>query len=463
MPFSLGLGLQALWENLDGRKNAPAGVAPQLPLLFSTYGAYATRPPWYVAGVDYGVGPHQGTVFQDPTTAPLPNGASFNSAGRYIRANNSGTVFDGWDFGGATIGDGGGYQIYIGPGVDGTVIRNCKFKRGAALTTNGNFTLIQNQGGSLTVEYCELDDGQSTSSVADAPIYCAFGSSSSSAFLLTMHYNFIHDIACGHPWDSSIPVIDKYNLYSNLGFAATAHGNGGLFVGSNTAGQPAIIPNSVLQFRTLVGGPAAQVGGVPTGLCEAFQAASNNYETLIGTDIGYNVAISPSYSTACYMAHVLNDLGTAGPNVNTGTKIHDNYFDPSGAIAWLYFGADETINQSFFNNINLVTGAVNPNNPANFSPYQFSFSHTSIADGFLVGQVTASNSPTLWLVTGPIAWTSSNGALGPPGTYFAIDNSGNITINATGAANLVAGNYNILVAAANSGGFFSQNIFITIT
>jgi hypothetical protein len=62
-------------------------------------------------------------------------------------------------------------------------------------------------------------------------------------------------------------------------------------------------------------------------------------------------------------------------------------------------------------------------------------------NGFLVGIVSASNSPTSWSIT---AGNSSG--------YFAISNSGNVTVTATGASGLTAGTYSLTVQATNAFG-----------
>jgi hypothetical protein len=60
------------WAAVDGSAGAPAGVAPQLPNILN---GLAARPPWKVAGVDYGVGIPAGTTLLDPATTANWSGA----------------------------------------------------------------------------------------------------------------------------------------------------------------------------------------------------------------------------------------------------------------------------------------------------------------------------------------------------------------------------------------------------
>ena len=77
----------------DGSANAPAGT-PQFPNLLS---GYAVRPPWYVAGVDYAVGPHPGVALKDPTTINMA-GVVLDSTHRWVMITRDGITLNGYDF-----------------------------------------------------------------------------------------------------------------------------------------------------------------------------------------------------------------------------------------------------------------------------------------------------------------------------------------------------------------------------
>lgn len=554
-------GLLDSWLNLDGRQNATPGAAPY-PNAFNSYvpsgvapgryylgGGGGRQPPWHVPGVDYNVGLPSGLTLQDPTVAALPNGATYNPGSRFIRCNNDNTVFNGWDFSAPGL-DGQGVSLYTG-GANNTVVKNCKFFRGQNLVNAGNQFVIQCPNGNITVSYCTIDDGgvqmAGTAGVVSPPF---FGGSpaSGTATQFIIEYCWVKNIICGHPWEIGVQVIDQFNLYDTLGWAPWAHGNGGLFVGSNQIATPAQINNSKLQFRFFRGGSATQVGGFPLGLCENWQAQSNNFTNLSNTTIAYNAAINPSYSTPCYITHISGATNSLGPNTNVNTTIHDNFVDPGDALGYNYFaGPDTSTGMNVYNIKDMTTGIVQPRSPTTFTNTSFTFSHTQIANGFAVGQVQADQSPTLWAIFGPVVWsdggwapnaitgaafnsgsgtitwttTSAHGVnpnqrfvilgaapngyngqftsgsatagttlvssgtvgnpganttpgtlqaggagfLGYPGYCFSIDNSGNITINSTGAASgfLTAGTYQINVGAANSGGSNTTIVTITIT
>ena len=98
---------------------------------------YATRPPWNVAGVDYGVGAPTNETYLDPATSPLPNGCTFNATGSasggpiVICHGVTDVRFDGWDFSGIQGGE-GCVELEIKTDVIGTVtVRNSRWVNGA--------------------------------------------------------------------------------------------------------------------------------------------------------------------------------------------------------------------------------------------------------------------------------------------------------------------------------------------
>ena len=66
-----------------------------------------------------------------------------------------------------------------------------------------------------------------------------------------------------------------------------------------------------------------------------------------------------------------------------------------------------------------------------------------VTNGEAVNTMTASQSPTSWAITGCSASCSG---------YFAVDNSGNVTITSSGVTNLVAGTYTLSLTATNGSG-----------
>jgi hypothetical protein len=458
------------WALVDGRYGASVGVSPQFPTLFTDYGPLPIRPPWKVAGVDYGVGINSGITLKNPFTDPSfppSSDITYSSAARTFRVNVPGLVLNGWDFGGPTIGDGGGYQIYIagplGPG-DMTTFLNCNFKRGPALTANNNFTLIQCQAGGLTLGWCNIDDdgpNESNPSFPDAPVLCTREVADTQSQLI-LYYNWFQNCNCGHHWDSGITVIEQFDLISNPGWASTAHGNGGLFDGTNFAvGGTAVtseINSSVLSFRTLIGGPPTPLGTAggnptPNGLCEALQSGSNNYCDLNDTTISYNTIFNPAYTAACFPSDVNAALNANGPNTNDNTNTYYNFVWAPGALGFNHFAAQGPVTNSKYSmNVDMTTGITLPPNPTLPTNTNFSIAAPG-TNGQFVGQMaTVTGTATIWVILGPCAWVlgSGEGNVVAPATYFDIDSNGNIIVNATGAGNLTPGTYQILVAAGNT-------------
>jgi hypothetical protein len=461
------------WASLDGSLNAAPDSPIPFPHLFNMgYGpssGFVTRPPWKVPGVDYGVGiPLSKYPLQDPiaNSAALSSiGCIYNSAGRYLRVNNNNTVLDGWDFSAPGL-DGQGITLYIGPGVTGTVVQHCNFLRGAALLANNNQFVLQNQGGTLLVQYCNFDDGSFNSVLPDAVIYNNFGSSSSSAYLLQIYYSYFKNASCAHFWSTSVPVIDKYNLYYNFGGATSGHGNGGLFNGSGTA-APNIINGSVLSFRTLIGGPVNSATTAPIGTCEAIQVSSNNSCIMYDTVVSNNVIIDPNYAVACFPIHISSATNAGGPNTNGGVTVRDNYVYTPNQDGVQYNAGDQTNFMNCHNNIDLSTGAVigSSPNPCALGPTTINFPHGSITSGITVGTVSVPGQNG-FVLSGPWAWTgftgSDNAALTGIAIYTAIDSNGNITCSSTGASVLNSvGSYVLTVGVTNNAGYF-QTYPVTI-
>lgn len=129
MAQSLALG--ALVTYPDGYAGAPATPA-QFPGMLS---GYAKRPPWHVAGVDYGVGPPANQVYKTPGVDAMPSGASYNSGTHNITVSAANVVLDGWDM---TVS--GGIQVVGSGACSNITISNCKFLVGANTNPFTNMT-----------------------------------------------------------------------------------------------------------------------------------------------------------------------------------------------------------------------------------------------------------------------------------------------------------------------------------
>src|SRR5208283_5623577 len=61
-------------------------------LAQSGQAAYATRPPWNIAGVDYPVGHDKTLTLKDPATATLPSGCAWDAADVKIDCENGNNI-----------------------------------------------------------------------------------------------------------------------------------------------------------------------------------------------------------------------------------------------------------------------------------------------------------------------------------------------------------------------------------
>lgn len=132
----------------DGCDQAPIGGAIQHADFFTGYAnntgqVWTVRPPWNVAGVEFGVGAYTPTAqMKDPTTATLPTGCVYDPTTGAIwvicEPTGGATSVDveGFDFGLH-----GGVRLYIhGPGWAAITIKDNNFLNGATSDSNGNST-----------------------------------------------------------------------------------------------------------------------------------------------------------------------------------------------------------------------------------------------------------------------------------------------------------------------------------
>jgi hypothetical protein len=102
-------------------------------------------------------------------------------------------------------------------------------------------------------------------------------------------------------------------------------------------------------------------------------------------------------------------------------------------------------------NCTIVVSAAAPLLPV-ASPASFAFTLPTV-NGFAVGTMTATNSPTNWAIT----------AGNTPG-WFAINTTGHIRVTSTGATNLVANTYTLVCLPSNaSGNGTSANATVSVT
>ncbi len=126
---------------LDGFQTRPAGTAAQYPTFLNGL----CRPPWKVAGVDYGVGFPAAQVFKTPGVTAPPAGVTVDAAGHTFNVTGAGVVVDGWDFS-----VGGGWNVFVTG--SGCTVQNCNFKVGANLLDP-----VGMHGLNGLLQYCVID------------------------------------------------------------------------------------------------------------------------------------------------------------------------------------------------------------------------------------------------------------------------------------------------------------------
>lgn len=343
------------WAGVDGRTSAPVGAAAQRPTLFTGLigVTYPVRPPWHVAGVDYGVGLAAGTVLKDPLVSVLPTGATADTVNKLIRCNSTNDLtFDGWDFS-----LNGGYTLYVDGTTDRTTVTNSKFGIGST----GKGIITSDAGaGSLTVRYCLLDGGGDDNAPGGGATYLIRAGSKANS-VLTVEYCLLKRPHgdCINP-GSGNDVVVRYNLFEDLAYdptvgAGVAHVDmmqiqsvpiGDVDMSFNTFYQPAVyvgggLPGSVNSFIifTSLSGIAGDVN------------LSNN--TLTGSGTDHHTATGDNGRALNYAFYIVATL----PAEIRNPRANDNYVDP-GSLNGLAFPTpgNGVSGSSFLRNIKLTDG-----------------------------------------------------------------------------------------------------------
>ncbi len=272
----------------DGSATPAPGLA-QYPALLS---AYAARPPWKVAGVDYRVGTRF-TPTKNPITSP-PVGCTVS--GSQIRVNADNVVINGYDM---TVN--GGMSIY-NPSNNNLTVTDNKF--GGPNYANLPTGIIDPRGVGATIEYNEVDGSSigGINSLATLVFYDGSGT-------LSLRYNWFKNFP-----QQIIEILNglskltyQFNLIDNFVKATNAHENWLQF--SN-----GVIATMLVSYNT-VRQPLA-------GGAEGFQAYMNGVGTLVSPVISNNtVAIVPPGT----MTSVLHGSGGTSTTISGRGTCSDNY------------------------------------------------------------------------------------------------------------------------------------------
>lgn len=298
------LPVDTSWQAIDGRTAASGGTA-QYPTLLNSY---VVRPPWYVAGVDYAVGPHSGTIFANPTISP-PTGTSYNSTNQLLTADGDNVIIDGYDFSVSN-----GVHLYV-PG-NNCIIRNCNFAGSNYPSLSGS--VVNLAGANPTFEYNTIDGSATGGADAQSGLIVISSSASGTA---TVRYNWLKNFA-QHIVEFNAPMtlVMKYNNIHEGVIETGGHMNW-LQNGITGTFTPDVEFNCF--YQSLTGG------------AEGLQFYSGGTATCASPISQYNtmIALGPS-SVMSRIVHGTNDF--VNTTLSGSPVMQQNYFDISGAFGAFY-------------------------------------------------------------------------------------------------------------------------------
>jgi hypothetical protein len=289
------------------KDGCPAAVAA-VTLFRTMLNGYAARPPWNVAGVDYGIGIPTGTTLQDPTAGGLPSGTTLNASAHTITVTGANVTLNGFDFGLHN-----GYQVIVA--ATGTTIKNSHFLVGTNQGSQGTVLSATTACSKLTLLNNEFD-GANIAVTAQLGTTIAILCSGS----LTVKYNYFHNsggdmIDIGNSDSAEVDVI-RYNLFKDIG-VNTAHADTLQWYDSTIGSGSDVGFNTVYQT---VNQPGAG-NGLLVELSEGPTA------TMTGLDEHNNTAISLAACDTCnWGVGFYDDDGGTSDHVS----VRNNYIDPTG-------------------------------------------------------------------------------------------------------------------------------------
>lgn len=307
---ALGLSINGAFD--DGLAGAPSGATIQFTTLLDIYHAVgqadgrnkssAHQPPWNVAGVDYPVGPHVGTVFKDVVTATMPAGVSRSIASKTLTLTSNNVTLDSWDL--------KDYQINVPGGISNTTITNSNWD--ATIT----HPLVFGTGNGLTVRYCQANGNSITDFFMDwrGPGF------------VIVEYNYIHHVAGDF---FSIAAGSDATLYSYLAQYNVLEDN------SMIPGHPdylqqggGVFTSFIVRCNTCVqhGSPVGTQGFIP----EDFDTGA-----IIHIDNNVMIARHPSILMISRWIWLTSESSPASPS----STVANNFVDLSSAARFRDIGA----------------------------------------------------------------------------------------------------------------------------
>lgn len=318
---------------LRGYSDGCSGAIPAVQMLLSLLASYGNnRPPWNVAGVDYGVGIATGMVLTDWQKVNV-SGITIDNGHISCNGGTGSLTLNGIDF---SL-HGGAFFYNPKGGCTSVTITNSKFG------CSGSYSNIVDQTGSpYTIKHNTFD---STG--------CTYGSAGYQNFISTanslVQYNYFKN-GPGEYFNTSAGAVDyRFNLIYQTVILDGVHMNYLQFTGGGSVTSLVVSFNTT--YMDICGG------------AEGFQVYNNSPGSVTNPLVANNTMIAKLPPGGCsrppmtYMIYG-NGAGSAKTTIIGKGTNKQNYFDRSGAYYPYYPGS---MNQSEWissDNIDMNTGRV---------------------------------------------------------------------------------------------------------
>jgi len=297
---------------------------------------YVTRPPWNVPGVDYAIG-YTGTL-QDPATATLPTGCSYNATG--VAGHTTWPTIFCNSFAGATnptlsglnLSSVGGHScttLMFNNALAGPVTYSNNYYKWDATCGGGPFASISASTASVTVTSNTVDmTDASPGEMAAVTIDVTGAQTYQYNVFINSQCRWVSNLAGGNtPGDTVI----QFNAFIGMGYSCS---DTGVHLESyETSGGHATGLGTMANFNTSfnVVSMAGSWNGLMAGVVSPFFQNNNGYgtNTVTNTIINNNVLIGNSANAG---VSGLGYLVQLQHNYMTNVSIQNNYVDSTGTF-----------------------------------------------------------------------------------------------------------------------------------
>jgi hypothetical protein len=351
----------------DGCAAAPAAPIP----LATSLNTYAVRPPWNVAGVDYGVGVPTGTSLQDVRSASLPTGCTYASP--TVTCASGTPTLNAMDF---SLGNGTRLRVTGGS----VTVTNSKFVLGSNSAAFNHNAVTASGNANLTFRSNEFD-GAHVVMVAQQDSMVQLNNSGTSTF----EYNRFHAVG-GDVVDaqSGTRVDDfRYNVFDDNGMDTNNPGDPTNLGHSDTIqhdmGAGSALNSADWGFNTVYTAynTTEQEGGL--GLL-AYQngPGANGHNVSLHNNTLMNKQVGVCTGGPDYSGNFVAGYVEASSSGDTNGRLANNYIDATGSDCftgvWLFpngfYGGDNGYlaqPMAMTGNVNMVAGVQYTDWPT-FSP-----------------------------------------------------------------------------------------------